>query len=372
MLALIPDPERPGRVRPARVTEPEPRDDEAVVQVAAFSPNRGETFLLEHPRPGWRPGKDVAGTVVQPAADGTGPGVGARVVGHPERGGWAERVSVASSRLAVLPDEVPFATAAALPLAGLTALRLTRVSAPMASRSVLLTGASGGVGHYFVELAAAQGALISVVSSTPERGRRLRELGAVAVVTDVEDAVGPFEIVLDSVGGEVTRTAWHKLERHGLLVWFGQASRVAPALDFFDWDGAQSVTIRKFNYMESTHSEASDLDTLVRLVAAGRLHPEIGLLDDWDRAGEAIEELIARRVRGNAVLTIGEVQDTKPLIADGDRVALEWTSHARTVTGEAYDNRCAGIFTIRHGKIQAVNEYMDTHRAHHAVTAARS
>jgi len=128
MQALIPDSEQPGRVRLAIVEPPQPGEDQAVVEVAAFSPNRGETFLLERPRPGWRPGKDVAGVVVRAAADGSGPPAGARVVGHSEQGGWAEHVAVPTARLAVLPAEVPFAVAAALPLAGLTALRLARVS----------------------------------------------------------------------------------------------------------------------------------------------------------------------------------------------------------------------------------------------------
>jgi NADPH:quinone reductase-like Zn-dependent oxidoreductase len=109
-------------------------------------------------------------------------------------------------------------------------------------------------------------------------GVPLRELGAISVVTDVESAVPPFEIGIDSVGGATTRSIWHRLEPHGLLIWLGQASRIRPELDYFDWAGAMSVTIRKFNYLDSTHTEAEDLATLVRLVATDRLHPEIGLV----------------------------------------------------------------------------------------------
>jgi NADPH:quinone reductase-like Zn-dependent oxidoreductase len=57
--------------------------------------------------------------------------------------------------------------------------------------------------------------------------------------------------------------------------------------------------------MDSPYTEAEDLATLVRLVAAGRLHPEIGRVDDWSRTGEAITALLNREVRGNIVLTIG-------------------------------------------------------------------
>lgn len=77
-----------------------------------------------------------------------------------------------------------------------------------------------------------------------------------------------------------------------------------PKLDYFDWDGAMSVTIRKFNYLDSTHSEADDLATLSRLVAGGRLHPELGLVQNWSTTDDAITALVNRQIRGNAVLTI--------------------------------------------------------------------
>lgn len=160
------------------------------------------------------------------------------------------------------------------------------------------------MGHYFVELAASQGADITVVTASGERGARLVELGAAASLRRVADAPGPYQIGLDSVGGDVTATVWAKLTDDGLLVWFGQASRVPPTLDFFDWRGGLSGTIRKFAYSDSDTTDADDLATLVRLVQAGRLHPEIGLVADWEHTAEAIEAMVGRAVRGNAVLTL--------------------------------------------------------------------
>jgi len=286
------------------VVERETKPHEALVEVVAFSPNRGETFLLEQPRPGWRPGKDIAGTVIRQAADGTGPRPGQRVAGHPDQAGWAERAAVPTDRLVVIPDTIDLTVAATVPLAGITALRLLRVAGPAASRRLLLTGASGGVGHYFTELAAAQGALVTAVSATAERGERLLALGAADVVTAVEDSTGPFDVGIDSVGGSTTPAVWHKLTQYGTLIWCGQASRTPPQLDFFDWAGATSGTIRRFHYLESDVPVAADLDTLVRLVATGRLHPEIGSVEPWENTAAVIEALSARRIRGNAVLTI--------------------------------------------------------------------
>jgi len=314
MQALIPS---GGTVTVGSVDGPEPRADEALIEVKAFSINRGETYQLEQPRPGWRPGKDVAGVVVRAAADGTGPAEGSRVVGHADASGWAEQVAVPTSRLATLPPTIDFQTAAALPLAGLTALRLTRVAGSLASRRVLLTGASGGVGHYFTELAAAQGARVTAIS---HRGERLLELGAEEVLPNVDDAQGLFDIAIESIGGATTNAAWHRLEQHGLLIWLGQAGREPLNLDYFDWDAAMSVSIRKFNYMDSTATEAEDLATLVRLVRQGHLHPEIGLVQDWTQAAAGIDSLVGRRVRGNLVLTIG---DPAPAVATDGRAVIE-------------------------------------------------
>jgi NADPH:quinone reductase-like Zn-dependent oxidoreductase len=286
------------------VEAPTPRRHEAVIAVNAFSINRGETFLLERERAGWRPGKDISGSVIVACADGSGPAVGARVVAHLDAGGWAELVAVGSDRMVELPERISYTDAATLPLAGLTALRLLRVAGPLYGRTVLLTGASGGVGHFFVQLAAAQGARVTAVAATQARGQRLLELGALAVVTDVQRARGPFEVVLDSIGGDTTQAAWRALTPEGTFVWFGQASRTPSTLDFFDWTGGMNATLRKFHYLEPVDGIRKDLSTLVDLTATGRLTPEIGFLDDWALTSNAIEHLLARRLRGHAVLAL--------------------------------------------------------------------
>ncbi|WP_405497062.1 zinc-binding dehydrogenase [Streptomyces sp. NBC_00096] len=284
--------------------QPVPAADEALVRVEAFSPNRGETFLLENPRPGLVPGKDVAGLVVQAAADGSGPPIGTRVVGHPAKGGWAEYVAVPTHSLAVLPGAVDAVRAAALPLAGITALRLLRAAGGVAGRRVLLTGASGGVGHYLTELAAGAGAEVTAVTATARRGERLRALGAAAVVHDVAGARGPFDVVLESTGGAALPVALAKLAAGSTLIWFGQASRTPVTLDFFDFfTGPEGSAIRHFHYAGAPYGE--DLATLVRLVDSGRLHPEIDRVEDWGRTARTLVDLRERRIRGKAVLTTG-------------------------------------------------------------------
>ncbi|MFF9170375.1 MULTISPECIES: zinc-binding dehydrogenase [unclassified Streptomyces] len=303
MRQLIPTGDMARPVAFAEVPQPVPGPGEALVKVEAFAPNRGETFLLERPGPGWLPGKDVAGLVVQPAADGSGPGVGTRVVGHPPHGGWAEYAAVPTHSLAVLPDGVDSVRAAALPLAGITALRLLRTAGSPAGLRVLLTGASGGVGHYVTELAVGGGAEVTAVTATPWRGERLAALGA-RVVHDVTAAEGPFDLVLESTGGPNLPAAVSLTRPGGTVVWFGQASRTPATLDFFHLlGGPERVTIRHFHYAGAPYGR--DLDALVRLVDRGRLHPEIGRTEDWARTADTLVDLRERRIRGKAVLTTG-------------------------------------------------------------------
>ena len=288
------------------VAEPTPAANQAVIKVAAFAPNRGETFILERtPSADRRPGKDIAGVVVKAAADGTGPAEGTRVIGHPPFGGWAEYAAVNTDAIATLPDELSFEPAAALPLAGLTALRVLRVAGAVVGKRVLLTGASGGVGHYLVELVTAAGGEVTAVSASAERAERLTELGAAGIVHEVAAAEGPFDLVLEGIGGPDLATAVSLTAPRGTVIWFGQASRQPVTLDFFAFfAGPTSATIRRFDYTDSDVSAAVDMATLVRLVAGGRLHPEIGRTADWAETSRTLTDLRDRRIRGKAVLTI--------------------------------------------------------------------
>src|SRR5215471_11067910 len=109
--AVVVDPAAPGRLVIASVPDPAPDRGEAIVRVRAISLNRGEVRRAGMAAAGWRPGWDLAGVVERAAADGSGPQVGARVVGVLLEGAWAERVVVTTKALAELPDKVSFSQA---------------------------------------------------------------------------------------------------------------------------------------------------------------------------------------------------------------------------------------------------------------------
>lgn len=286
--------------------EPSPAPNEAVVAVAAVAINRGELRLLAIRDHGWRPGQDVAGTVVHAAADGSGPQTGTRVVGWPEQAGWAEQVAVLTSHLAVLDDEVGFAAAATLPIAGMTALRALRRGGDLTGRKVLVTGGAGGVGRFAVEIAAGWGAEVTAVASGPERAEGLAGLGASHVVDDVASAGEGFDLVLESAGGESLEKAVGQVAPGGTVVVFGNSSNEPSTISFADFRGRAGAKIEAFFVYESGNqpSFGDDLQLLADMVAADRLHPVIGLEVDWTQANEAFAALGAREVNGKAVLLI--------------------------------------------------------------------
>lgn len=307
ILAFVPSGDPATLVVRDEVVAPTPGPSEVLVGVEVYSVNRGEVFLLAAPRPGWRPGQDVAGRVLRAAPDGSGPPEGARVVAHAAQGGWATQVAVPAASVAELPDGVSAEEAATLGVAALTALRLVRAAGDVTGRRILLTGASGGVGHFFVELAAARGARVTALSGSAARGERLLALGAETIVTSVEDAEGLFEVVVESIGGETLPAAIARVTPGGLVLWLGQASRQPSTLDFFAIvQAGPPAAIVPFSYWRTGASDADDLTILARLVNDGRLHPELDAVEDWAATSEVLAAVRDRKIRGNAVLQVNE------------------------------------------------------------------
>jgi NADPH:quinone reductase len=295
MRAIVATPEGRSWTERREVPPPAPAADEALIAVRAFAVNRGELVLVRRRGEGWQPGQDVAGEVVQAAADGSGPQAGERVAGLAEWQGWAEQAVVPVHRLAAIPDGLDFAVAAALPMAGTTAANLVRAGGA-------LLGTPGGVGHLAVQLAVLGGAHVTAVARG-ERADALRAHGASAVVAGVAEAEGPFDLVLESVGGATLDGALERVAHGGTMLIFGNSSREPAKLDFAAFAGREA-TIR--SYFSARHEADAGrlLSMLLDLVAAGRLHVEIGFRDSWDALNEALDGLSERRFAGKAVLTV--------------------------------------------------------------------
>jgi NADPH:quinone reductase-like Zn-dependent oxidoreductase len=303
MRAVVFDPQAPSNLRFDEVNPPVVADDEALIDVKAIALNFGEVrFIADVRQPGEVPGWDAAGVVVQAAADGSGPPTGTRVVTFNGAGGWAERRAAPTGNIAVLPDSVDFATAAALPVAGVTALQALRALGSVVGRRVLITGASGGVGRFAVQLAARAGAhVIAAVGSQP-RGAGLVELGAAEVVVGLDDVTEPVFGVLENVGGPLLAQAFSLVGEGGSVQSIGMASNQPTTIDFeaerHRW------TRKRLEPFTVREPFEGDLNYLVELLATGQLDPQIGLRDSWDNVSGAAEALLDRRVAGKAVLEV--------------------------------------------------------------------
>src|SRR5262249_15439309 len=151
-------------------------------------------------------------------------------VGFLEQGAWCERVVAPATSLAVLPNGVSGTIAAALPVAGLTALYALAEGGLLVGRRILVNGASGGVGHLAVQLGRASGAHVIAAVRRPGQVALARADGAhdVVVTESLSEAAsaGPYDLILESAGGDALGRALGMLSAGGVCVSFGNSSRV--------------------------------------------------------------------------------------------------------------------------------------------------
>jgi NADPH:quinone reductase len=308
MRALLVDRSVPGGLRLGDVADPVPAPNQALVRVAATSLNYGEVkFGPEMAPEGGVLGWDAAGVVEQPAADGSGPAAGTPVVTLAPDGAWAELRAVDTDLIGVAPEGADLGAISTVPVAGASALRALHRVGPLLGRRVLVTGATGGVGRYAVQLAHLGGAFVVATTGDPQRhGESLRALGADKVVAAPGDFPGQVDGVVDMVGGPQLVAAYDRLAAGGTLVSVGHATDEGEHFPFgalFGNDGRHNRSIVTF-YLLDCPNVGPDLAWLAGAVATGRLDPQVSWRGSWKDVADATSALLERRLHGKAVLEI--------------------------------------------------------------------
>jgi NADPH:quinone reductase-like Zn-dependent oxidoreductase len=300
-----------------------PQPHQVVVKVHAAAANpldwhyiRGTPYVIRlesgfsRPTDG-RAGADFAGEVVQVGADVKDLRPGQRVYGVGP-GAFAEYVVASARRVAPMPDGIGFEQAAAVPVAGLTALQGLRDQGRIqAGQKVLVNGASGGVGTFAVQIAKAYGAEVTAVCST-RNVDLVRSLGADHVVDytreDYTRGEARYDLILDNVGNRSLLENRRVMSRDGVYVLIGGGGP-----DAGNWIGplagpVKAFLLSPFVSQEFTGMMASvgrdDLLAMNRLIEEKKVTPVIDRSFALADAPEAIRYLETGRARGKVIVDL--------------------------------------------------------------------
>ena len=297
----------------AHVDRPIVGEDGVLVRVRGWSVNAGDGFqMLGSPWLirlwiGFRPKDHLMGWDVAGVVEEVGPKVkrfrpGDEVYGAVERG-FAEYVVADEDKLAAKPSNLTFEEAAAVPTAGLTALQGLRDKRRVkAGDRVLINGASGGVGHFAVQIGKSMGATVTGVCSGRNADMVL-SLGADRVIDytreDFTDDGTRYDLILDNVGNRKLRHIWQALDDDGIVVsnsGHGGMSYVMKA-------GLASKMKAKQGGLLTTKVNHKDLTTLKDLIESGKVRPVIDRTYTFEEIPQAVGYVAGVHASGKVVVT---------------------------------------------------------------------
>jgi NADPH:quinone reductase-like Zn-dependent oxidoreductase len=312
----------PDVLTPAVIDRPGPGAHDVLLRVRAAGLDRGTWHLMTGQpylmrvigfgfrRPKSRvPGLDVAGTVAAVGPAVTRFAVGDEVYGV-ARGSYAEYAAAHEDKLARKPENISFEEAAVVPVSGLIAQRgLVDVGKLQAGQNVLITGASGGVGSYAVQLAKALGAEVTAVSSAG-KADLVRSLGADHVVDytreDFADGRRRYDLILDIAGNPTLARLRRALTPQGTAVILGgeQGGRITGGFGRTLRAPLLSPFVSQRLAMVTANENGRDLDRLTAFIEAGQVTPHVDHVYPLDEVPEAMARLIAGDVRGKVAISI--------------------------------------------------------------------
>jgi NADPH2:quinone reductase len=308
-------------LRVEEVDDPVPGRGKVVIDVAACGANYLDGLIVQgkyqvKPPLPFSPGGEVAGTIAAVGEGVTQFKAGDTVTAATGFGGFAEKVIVDAVRVLPIPPDADFVAIASAGLVYGTALHaLEDRGALVPGETLLVLGASGGVGLASLEVGRMLGARVIAAASTGEKRALCLANGADAVIDytnpnwrDLLKTVAPkgVDVVLDAVGGPATETAIRCLNWRGrhLVVGFAHGDIPAPPLNLIMLKGASSVGVFWGAFLQREPAAGSRMmSRIVSMVADGRIKPHVSATYPLDRSVEALEALLGRTATGKLVIT---------------------------------------------------------------------
>lgn len=315
----------PETLRLADVPTPVTGPGEVLVEVHAAPVNYVDLLVVGgayqvRPALPFLPGKGPAGVVTALGPNVTLPRVGERVLAMAEEGGYAEAVAVGAEQCHPLPPRMSFTEAASLSLTYDTAWFALRERARLApGETVLVLGASGGVGWASVQLARAMGARVLAGVSRPEKAAFVRAAGAHGVIDlsqeNLRDALRKqvwavtdgrgADVILDPLGGDIFEAALRALAWSGRLVVIGFAAGRIPTVrtNYLLVKNIEVSGLQVSDYRKRRPTQmAAAFREIFELYEQGKVRPLPAAVFPLDQASEALSLLRDRRLEGRAIL----------------------------------------------------------------------
>jgi NADPH2:quinone reductase len=306
------------------VPSPTAGPGEVVIAVKAASVNFPDVLIIENkyqfkPQPPFSPGSELAG-VVKEVGDGVSHlRVGDRVMAFTVYGAFAEEVKLEASRVLPIPPQMDFETASALLLTyGTMDHGLRDRGALRSGETVLVLGASGGIGIASIEIAKALGARVIACASSDDRLAVCREHGADELInyatSDLRERIKETtdgrgaDVVVDPVGGPYTEPALRSIAWRGRLLVVGFAAGEIPRLplNLVLLKGCAIVGVFWGDFLRREPAAfAESVRQLGVWFAAGKLRPHVSRVFPLERGAEAIKLVAARKAVGKIVLLPG-------------------------------------------------------------------
>lgn len=315
----------PEKLVVENVPSPKPGKGEVVLAIKACGVNFPDTLIIQgkyqfKPELPFSPGGEVAGVVKETGEGVTSLKPGDRVIAFNTWGGFAEEMAVEASRTIPMPAQMDFVPAAGFVLTYGTSYHALKDRAQLqAGETLLVLGASGGVGIAAIQLGKAMGARVIAAASTPEKLAVCKANGADELIDYSQDdlrarvkaitAGKGVDVVYDPVGGPYSEPALRDMAWKGryLVVGFaaGEIPKVPLNLTLLKGCAIVGVFWGAFTRNERELNRSNNAD-LMRLYAEGKVKPHIHGTYPLERAAEALNEVTYKRVSGKVILVTGD------------------------------------------------------------------